>query len=95
MRARAKPFSVLFAELALASWQTILLRTGLIVTGACPAAEFRTMVMEKMVALQESGYAAIRSGGDDHRAIMRPWHRAATANAKRLRRRRRARRVVP
>jgi hypothetical protein len=95
MRAYPKPFPVLFAELAFASWQTILLRTGLIASGACSAAEYQRMVMEKMAALQQSGYAAVQSCGDDHRAIMRPWHRAATANAKRLGRRRRARRVVP
>jgi hypothetical protein len=41
------------------------------------------MVHEKMRAMQQSGLAMME--GKDTEAVLRPFHRRATANAKRLR----------
>jgi len=43
------------------------------------------MVMEKLAAAQQSALAMLIPGCDPTRAILTPWHRAASANAKRLR----------
>ena len=72
------------AELAMASWETIARRTALIDRGACTPAEYRRMVMEKAAALQQSAMAV--TTGRDKKAALRPWHKRATANARRLRR---------
>jgi hypothetical protein len=74
------------AELAFASWQTIALRSAMIAIGTCSAAEYQRMMTEKIVAMQRSALAAMMPGRDRPGAVIRPWHRAATANAKRLRR---------
>jgi hypothetical protein len=42
------------------------------------------MVMEKAAALQQSALAVMTGRGE--KAALRPWHRRATANARRLRR---------
>jgi hypothetical protein len=42
------------------------------------------MVIEKAAALQQSAMAAMIGRGD--KATLRPWHKRATANARRLRR---------
>jgi hypothetical protein len=79
------PFAlpIMMTELAMASWETIWHRTALMLTGACTQAEYGRMVHEKMRALQQSGQALME--GRDTEAVLRPFHRRATANAKRLR----------
>jgi hypothetical protein len=74
----------MMAELALASWETIARRTAMIARGACTPAEYQRMVMEKAAALQQSALAVMTGQGE--KAALRPWHRRATANARRLRR---------
>jgi hypothetical protein len=79
------PFAlpIMMTELAMASWETIWHRTALMATGACTQAEYGRMVHEKMRAMQQSGLAMME--GKDTEAVLRPFHRRATANAKRLR----------
>jgi hypothetical protein len=74
----------MMAELALASWETIARRTAMIARGACTPAEYQRMVMEKAAALQQSALAVMTGRGE--KAALQPWHRRATANARRLRR---------
>jgi hypothetical protein len=74
----------MMAELALASWETIARRTAMIARGACTPAEYQRMVMEKAAALQQSALAVMTGRGE--KAALRPWHRRAAANARRLRR---------
>ncbi len=54
--------------------------------GKCSSAEFARMVLEKQQALYLSGFALL--SGSSAAAILAPFHRGATANAKRLRRKR-------
>ena len=77
-------FPFMMAEMALASWETILHRTALMATGACTALEYERMLSEKMMAVQLSGVALMT--GQAPEAVLRPFHQRATANAKRLRR---------
>ncbi len=79
------PFALpmLMTELAAASWETVWHRTALMMTGECTAAEYQRMVTEKMSAMQLAG-AAMMSGGDVAE-VLRPFHKRATANARRLR----------
>jgi hypothetical protein len=79
------PFAlpVLMTELAAASWETVWHRTTLMMTGECTAAEYQRMFTEKMSALHLAG-TAMMTGGDAE-AVLRPFHKRATANAKRLR----------
>lgn len=74
----------MMAELMVASWETIALRSLMIAQGTCSLAEYQRMAMEKATALQQSTLAMMLGRGD--RAALAPWHRRATANAKRLRR---------
>ena len=74
---------MMWTELAVASWETMWHRTALMATGACTAAEYEQMLCEKMSALQLSG-AALMSGSPVE-DVLRPFHRRATENAKRLR----------
>jgi len=60
-------------------------------TGTCSAAERRRMVREKIAAAMHSG-VALASGRHSLAAILAPWQQRASANAKRLRKRRRSRR---
>ena len=85
MTALTSPFAlpIMMTELAMASWETIWHRTALMATGACSAAEYSRMVDEKMRAVQQSGCAFM--AGKDTEAVLRPFHRHAVANAKRLR----------
>jgi hypothetical protein len=78
---------MLLAEMTLASWETIARRSLMIAAGSCSTAEYRRMVREKAMAMQRSGLALMRPGRDRISAAVAPWHRAARANAKRLRRR--------
>ncbi len=85
-RSRRSPPSlpVMMAELMFSSWETIAWRSLMIAQGSCSPAEYQRMVMEKMAAAQHSGLALSSQGGDMV-AALRPWHRSATANARRLR----------
>jgi len=75
-------------ELGLASWETIARRTLMMSRGACSAAEYQRMVQEKMAALSQTMALLSRPGGlPNPAALIAPWHRKATANARRLRRR--------
>ena len=76
----------MLAELALASWQTMAYRIGMMALGTCSAAEYHKMMTEKFVAAQRSAFAALQPSAASETALLAPWHRAASANAKRLRR---------
>lgn len=78
------PFPLMMAELMFSSWETIAWRTLMIAQGSCSPDEYQRMVFEKMEAAQDSGLALSFQG--DMVAALRPWHRSATANARRLRR---------
>ena len=85
MKSPPSPFAlpIMMTELAMASWETIWHRTALIVTGDCTNAEYGRMVNEKMHAMQQASCALM--AGKDTEAVLRPFHKHATANAKRLR----------
>ncbi len=88
-RAGASPPSpfdlpLMMAELAAASWETVWHRSLLMMSGQCTSVEYQQMVTEKMSALQLAGTAMF--SGHDAEAILRPFHKRATANARRLRR---------
>jgi hypothetical protein len=74
------------AELVVSSWETIARRTWMMAQGRCSPAEYRRMVGEKVWAAYLSGVAlASTRGNAAAAAALKPWHRRATANAKRLR----------
>ncbi len=79
------PFELpmMMAELTAASFETIWHRTALMMSGECTVVEYERMVSEKMLATQLAT-AALMSG-DSAEAVLRPFHKRATANAKRLR----------
>ncbi len=70
-------------DLAFASWETIFHRTVLIASGTCSVAEYHSMVSEKMAASQVSMMAFMTGG--NCAAVIAPYLKAASANAKRLR----------
>jgi hypothetical protein len=74
----------MMVELAMASWETIARRTAMIAQGTLTAAEYQRMVMEKAAAAQQSAMAVMTGRGK--KAALQPWHKRATANARRLRR---------
>ena len=71
------------ASLAMASWETIFHRTVLMASGTCSAAEYQSMVSEKMAASRAS-MTVLMAGGSGE-AVIAPYLTAASANAKRLR----------
>ena len=83
-RRRTRSLPLMMTELAMASWETIARRSAMIARGALSAAEYQRMVLEKAAALQESAFAMVTGRGK--KAALAPWHKRATANAKRLRR---------
>jgi hypothetical protein len=83
-RRRARPLPMMMAELAMASWETIVRRTAMFARGNITAAEYQRMFMEKAAALQQSALAVMTGRGK--KAALAPWHKRATANARRLRR---------
>jgi Xaa-Pro aminopeptidase len=87
MRRHRKTAPILLAELAFASWQTMASRMSMMALGTCSAAEYQRMITEKLLAAQQSALAAMRPGPRSGTALLAPWHRAASANAKRLGRR--------
>ena len=74
---------IMWTELAVASWETVWHRTALMATGACTQAEYERMVGEKMRAMQLSSVALMC--GQQPEDVLRPFHKRATANARRLR----------
>jgi hypothetical protein len=79
---------VAVAELAFASWETIMWRSWSILTGTCSPQEYRRMTTEKAMAAWGTGVAILGAGTGvtlDH--ALAPWQRRAKANARRLRRR--------
>lgn len=80
-------FPLMLAELAFASWETIARRSLMIAQGTCPPAEWQRMVSEKTTAAEQS-LAALTGPLDENSltAALAPWHKRATANAQRLRR---------
>jgi hypothetical protein len=83
-RRRTRSLPMMMTELAMASWETIARRSTMIARGALSAAEYQRMVLEKAAALQESALAMMTGRGK--KAALAPWHKRATANARRLRR---------
>ena len=81
---RRRPLPLMMAELMMASWETIARRSVMMAKGTCSPAEYRRMAMEKAAAMQLSALAVV--GGRGKRQALAPWHKRATANAKRLRR---------
>lgn len=78
--------SLMLGEMALASVETIARRTTLIATGRCSPGEAVKMGAEKAAALAETARILARPGrraGPE--ALLAPWHRRVTANARRLR----------
>ncbi len=75
----------MMAELALASWETIARRSCMMLGGSCSAAEYQRMVLEKAQAAQRSAAALMSGRSQGLAAALAPWHRRATANARRLR----------
>ena len=80
---RSRPLPVMMAELAMASWETIARRTTMIARGTLSPAEYQRMIIEKAAALQQSTLAVMTGRGK--KAALAPWHKRATANARRLR----------
>jgi len=75
------------AELALASWETMLWRNWAVLRGTCPPAEFGRMAAEKAAAAWATGLALLRAGPSATlEDALSPWRRRAAANARRLRR---------
>jgi hypothetical protein len=82
------PLPLLFAELTLASWETIARRMLMMASGTCSPAEYARMVTEKAAAAHRSALALSRQHAHRNpRSVIGPWHRGATANARRLRKR--------
>ena len=75
----------LFAELGVASAETIARRMMLMGTGRCSHAEYRKMVTEKVAATQSSWLELAFSPWAAWSAMLIPYHRAARRNARRLR----------
>ncbi len=74
---------MIWAELAVSSWETIWHRTTLFATGQLTMAECERMVSEKMNAAEQSTSAML--SGESPEAILAPYHGRAMANARRLR----------
>jgi hypothetical protein len=83
-RAPKPSLPALSASLAVASLETIARRTAMMLSGTCPPSEYQRMVTEKMLAMQQASFALMTGQGPE--AVLRPYHRLARANAKRLRR---------
>jgi hypothetical protein len=74
----------IMTELMFSSFETIARRSWMLAQGKCSPTEFARMVLEKQQALSLSGFALL--SGASATSILAPFHRGATANAKRLRR---------
>jgi hypothetical protein len=85
-RRRKQTITAAMTELMIASYETIARRGLAMALGTCSRAEYRRMIMEKLAASKQSALALMSGRGT--RLALAPWHKRATANAKRLRRRR-------
>lgn len=85
-RRRRQPLAAIMSELTIAAWETIAHRAFMMAHSACTRTEYQRMIMEKLAASQQSALGLMSGRGT--RAALAPWHKRATANAKRLRRRR-------
>jgi hypothetical protein len=74
---------LMLAELTAASFETVWHRTALMMSGQCSAREYERMLTEKMRAMQLATAAMV--SGDSLEAVLHPYHKRATANARRLR----------
>ena len=74
-------------DLALASWETVALRSLLIAQGRCSFAEYSRMAAEKIQAASLSAAWLARNPGRAGPGAIAPWRRLAVANARRLRNR--------
>ena len=74
---------LMLAELTAASFETMWHRTTLMMSGECTSNEYERMLTEKMRAVQLSTAAMV--SGDSLEAMLHPFHKRATANARRLR----------
>jgi len=83
-RRKAVWLPAMMTELMSASFETIARRSWMLAQGKCSPTEFARMVLEKQQALSLSGLALL--SGASAASILTPFHRRATANAKRLRR---------
>jgi hypothetical protein len=80
---------LMLAETWFAAGETIFHRTAMIWQGGCSPAEYQRMMLEKWTAAMQSGLAwALPSSlnGASATELLAPWHRGASANARRLRR---------
>jgi hypothetical protein len=85
-RDKALSLPLAMTNLTLASWETIAHRMLLISQNKCSQAEYLRMVSEKTQAAMATGLTLMSSYGQAPvAALMAPWLRQATANAKRLR----------
>lgn len=82
-RRRTAPV-MMFAELAMTSWETIFRRSLPMARGTCSPAEYRRMVSEKIVAMQRA--TAALATGRGPAASLAPFVKRTRANARRLRR---------
>jgi len=79
---------LMMMELAWASWETVAHRSLMMAQGNCSRVEYSRMLLEKMTAARLSAASLAQSSMvPDWSAILAPWHRRATSNARRLRRR--------
>ncbi len=86
---KAASLPLAMANLTLASWETVVHRVSLMARNQCSPAEYQRMVSEKAQAAMLSGFKLISGGGRaSMRALLAPWLSRATANARRLRRKR-------
>ncbi len=77
----------MLAELSLASYEVIGRRTAMMLSNTCSTAEYQRMVREKTAAAMATA-GLLASGNAQLGSLMAPWHSRATANVKRLRKRR-------
>ena len=75
----------MMAELAWASWETIMRRAFMIAQSTCSAAEYQCMLDEKTAATLEAGGLLLSPAGTSAEALLTPWHSRATANVRHLR----------
>ncbi len=79
----------MLASLGTASFQTIAMRSAMMASGTCSPAEYQRMVREKTTAALQTSMRLATWPPASATALLAPWHSKATANAKRLSRRRR------
>jgi hypothetical protein len=82
-RRKAVWLPAMMTELMLSSFETISRRSWMLAQGKCSPTEYARMVLEKQQAFSLSAVALLSGGSAT--SILTPFHRAATANAKRLR----------